>query len=95
MSDLEDKFHIEGAADIAFQMRMQKIANFLNGLESAGKTDGTFFSVFENSIGSEFACLYVCDDAAFATSEEFGLAAVENITIGRISEVEKTPAPCS
>ena len=36
-------------------------------------------------------CLYVCDDVAFATSEEVGLAAVEDITIGHISEVEKPP----
>ena len=47
LSDLDGKFLIEGAADIAFQMKTQKIANFLDGLESAGKTDGTFFSVFE------------------------------------------------
>ena len=31
-SDLENKFLIEGAADIAFQMKTQKIANFLDGL---------------------------------------------------------------
>ena len=90
-SDLEDKFLIEGAADIAFQMKTQKIANFLDGLESAGKTDGTFFSVFETTIGSEFVCLHVCDGVAFATSEEFGLAAVEDITIGHIIEVEEPP----
>ena len=72
-------------------METQKIANFLDGLESAGKTDGTFFSVFETTIGSEFVCLHVCDDVAFATSEEFDLAAVENITIGHISEVEEPP----
>ena len=91
LSDLEDKFLIEGAADIAFQMETQKIANFLDGLESAGKTDGTFFSVFETTIGREFVRLHVCDDEAFATSEEFGLAAVEDITIGHISEVEEPP----
>ena len=92
LSDLEDKFLIEGAADIAFQMETQKIANFLDSLESAGKTDGTFFSVFETTIGSEFVCLHdVCDDVASATSEEFGLAAVEDITIGHISEVEEPP----
>ena len=91
LSDLEDKFPIEGAADIAFQMETQKMANFLDGLESAGKTDGTFLSVFETTIGSGFVCLRVCDDVAFATSEEFGLAAVEDITIGHISEVEEPP----
>ena len=32
LSDLEDEFLIEGAADIAFQMETQKIANFLDGL---------------------------------------------------------------
>ena len=89
--DLEDKFLIEGAADIASQMETQKITNFLNGLESAGKTDGTCFSVFETTIGSEFVCLHVCDDVAFATSEEFGLAAVGDITIGHTSEVEEPP----
>ena len=89
LSGLEDKFLIEGAADIAFQMETQKIANFLDGLESAGKTDGAFLSVFETTVGSEIVCLHVCDDVAFATSEEFGLAAVEDITIGRISEVEE------
>ena len=92
LSDLEDMFLIEGAADIAFQMEAQKIANFLDGLESAGKTDGTFFSVFEATIGSEFGCLHdVCDGVAFETSEEFGLAAVEDITIGYISKVEEPP----
>ena len=92
LSYLENKFLIEGAADIAFQMETQKIVNFLDGLESAGKTDGTFFSVFESAIGSEFVCLHVCDDMAFATSEEFGLAAVEDITIGHIiSEVGEPP----
>ena len=64
LSDLEDKFLIEGAADIAFQMETQEIANFLDGFESAGKPDGTFFSVFETAIGSEFVCLRVCDDVA-------------------------------
>ena len=85
LSDLEDKFLIEGAADIAFQTETQKIANFLDGLGYTGKIDGTFFSVFETTIGSEFVCLHVCNDVAFATSEEFGLAAVEDITIGHIS----------
>ena len=89
LSDLEHKFLIEGAADIAFQMETQKIANFFDGLEPAGKTDGMFFSVFETTIGSEFVCLHVCDDVAFETSEEFGLAAVKDITIGHISEVEE------
>ena len=69
-------------------METQKIANFLDGLESAGKTDGAFFSVFETTKGSELVCLHVCDDVSFATSEELGLAAVEDITIGHISEVE-------
>ena len=91
LSDLEDKFLMEGAADVAFQMETQKIANFLDGLGSAGKTDGTFFSVFETTVGSGFVCLHVCNDVAFATSEEFGLATVEDITIGRISEVEEPP----
>ena len=91
LSDLKVRFLIEGAADIAFQIETQKIANFLDGLESAGKTDGTFFGVFETTIGSKFVCLHVCDDVAFATSEEFGLAAVEDITIGRIREVEELP----
>ena len=91
LSDLEDTFLIEGAADIAFQMETQKMANFLDGLKSAGKTDGAFLSVFETTIDSEFVCLHVCDDVAFATSEEFGSAAVENITIGHISEVEEPP----
>ena len=72
-------------------MEMQKIANFLDGLESAGKTDGTFLSVFETTIGSGFVCLHVCDHVAFATREEFGLAAVEVITIGYISEVKEYP----
>ena len=70
-------------------METQKIANFVDGLESAGKTDGAFFSVFETTMGSEIVCLHVYDDVAFATSEEFGLAAVEDITIGHISEVEE------
>ena len=91
LSDLEDKFLIEGAADIAFQMETKEIANFLDGLESAGKPDGTFFSVFETTTGCEFVCLHVCDDVAFATSEEFGLAAVEDITSGHISELEEPP----
>ena len=91
LSDLEDKFLIKGAADIAFQMETQKIVNFLDGLEFAGKTDGTFFSVFETTIGSKFACLHVCDDVAFATNEEFGLTAVDDITIGHMSEVEEPP----
>ena len=91
LSDLEDKFLTEGAADIAFQMKTQKIANVLDGLESAGKTDGKFLSVFETTIGSEFVCLHVCDDMAFGTSEEFGLTAVEDITFGHISEVEEPP----
>ena len=34
-------------------------------------------------------CLYVCDEVAFATREEFGLAVVEDITIGHMSEVEE------
>ena len=75
----------------AFQMETQKIANFLDGLKFAGKTDGIFFSVLETTICNEFVCLHVCNDVAFATSEEFGLAAVEDITIGHISEVDKPP----
>ena len=93
--DLEDKFLIEGAADMAFQMETQKITNFLNGLESVGKTDGTFFSVFDTTIGSEFVCLHVCDDVAFATSEEFGLAAVCRGYHYRVHKRSRgTPAPC-
>ena len=91
LSGLEDKFLTEGAADIAFQMETQKIANFLDGLKSTGTTVGTFFSVFETTTGREFVCLHVCDDVAFATSEEFGLAAVEDITSGHISELEEPP----
>ena len=72
-------------------METQKIANFFDGLESARKTDRTFISVFKTTIGSEFVCLHVCDDVAFATTEEFGLAVVEDITIGHISEVEEPP----
>ena len=49
LSGLKGKFLIEGAADIAFQMKTQKTADFLDGLEFAGKTDGTFFSVFETT----------------------------------------------
>ena len=93
-SDLEGMFLIEGAADIAFQMETQIIANFLDSLDSAGKTDGTFFGVFETTIGSEFVCLHVCDDVAFATNEEFGLAAVEDTTVGHIKRSRGTPAPC-
>ena len=58
LSDLEGNFLIEGAADIAFQMETQKVANFLDGLEPAGKTDGTFCSVFETTIGSGL-CVYM------------------------------------
>ena len=47
--------------------------------------------MFETTIGKEFVCLHVCDDVAFATSEEFGVAAVEDTTIGHISEVEGPP----
>ena len=36
-------------------------------------------------------CLHACDDVAFATSQEFGLTAVEDITIGHISEIEEPP----
>ena len=32
LSDLQDKFLIEGDADIAFQMETQKMTNFLDGL---------------------------------------------------------------
>ena len=74
-------------------METQEIASFLDDLiiESAGKTDRTFFSVFEiiTGTGSEFVCLHVGDDVAFASSDEFGLAAVEDTTIGHISEVEE------
>ena len=91
LSDLEGKFLIEGATGIGFRIETQKIANFLDGLEYAGKTDGRCFSVFDTLIGSELMCLHVCDEVAFATSEEFGLAAVEDITIGHISEVDQPP----
>ena len=47
--------------------------------------------MFETTIGSEFVCLHVFDDVAFATTEELGLAVVEDITIRHISEVEKAP----
>ena len=47
--------------------------------------------MFETTIGSKFVCLHVCADVVFATSEEYGLAAVEDITIGHISEVEEPP----
>ena len=67
-------------------METQKIANFLDGKESAGKTDGTILNGFETTISSEFLCLRVCDDVAFTSSEELGLAAVEDITIGHISK---------
>jgi len=36
-------------------------------------------------------CVHVRDDVAFAMSQELGLAAVENIAIGHISEVEEPP----
>ena len=91
MSDLEDKRLIEGAADITFLVETPKIANFVDGLESAGKTDGTFFSVFEATIGSTFVCLHLCGDVAFATNEKFGLAVVEDITIGHVSKIEEPP----
>ena len=47
--------------------------------------------MFETTTGSEFVCLHVCDDVAFAMSKELGLAAVEDITFGHISEVEEPP----
>ena len=49
-------------------METQKTANFLDCLEFAGETDGTFFSVVVTAIGSKIMYLYVCDDVAFATS---------------------------
>ena len=36
-------------------------------------------------------CLHVCDSVGFATSEEFCLAAVEEITVGHISDVKEPP----
>ena len=45
----------------------------------------------ETIIGSEYVYLYLYDDAAIATSEEFGLAAVEEITIGHKSKLEEPP----
>ena len=74
-------------------METQKIANFLDGLEFAGTTDGTFISVFETTIGSEFVCLHVCDDVAFAMTDEFGLAVVEYITYRAHKRGRGTPAP--
>ena len=87
LSNLEGKLLIAGAADIAFRMETH------GSLESAGKTDGAFFSRFETIIGREFVCLHVCDDAAFATSEGFSLAAFEKITIGHIGKVEGRGSP--
>ena len=40
--------------------------------------------MFGAILGSEFVCLHVCDDVTCATSEEFGLATVEDI-MSRIS----------
>ena len=47
--------------------------------------------MFETAIGSEIVCLHVCDDVAFATSEELRLGAVEDTTIGHTSEVAEPP----
>ena len=58
-------------------METQKMADFLDILESTGETDGTFISQFETAVGSDFVCVHVCDDVIFAISEECGLKAVE------------------
>ena len=91
LSDLGDDILIKGGADIAVRMETQRMADFLETLESPGETDGTFISQFETAVGSEFVCGHVCDDVAFAMSEELGLTAVENTTIGHISDVEEPP----
>jgi len=49
------------------------MVNFLDTLESTGETDGMLISQFEAEIGSEFNCVHVCDDVAFAMNEELGL----------------------
>ena len=46
------------------------MVNFLDTLESTGETDGMLISQFEAAIGSEFNCVHVCDDVAFAMNEE-------------------------
>ena len=52
------------------------MVNFFDTLESTGETDGMFISQFEAAIGSEFVCVHVCHDVAFAMSEELGLTAI-------------------
>ena len=54
LSDLEDDVPLEGGADIAFRMETQKMANFLDTLESPGETDGTSISQFEAATRSGF-----------------------------------------
>ena len=49
------------------------MVNFLDTLESTVETDGMFISQFEAKIGSEFVCVHVCHDVAFAMNEELGL----------------------
>ena len=62
-------------------------SNFLDTLLPTGKTDRAFISQFETVVESEFVCEHVCDDVVFAMTEELGLTAVENTTIGHISDV--------
>ena len=70
---------LEGGADFAFRMETQRMANFLETLESSGHTDGTLISQFEAAMGSEFVFV------AFVTSVELGLTAIENTSIGHVS----------
>ena len=67
------------------------MATFLETLESIDDTDGVFNSHFEAVMGRGFVCIHVRDDVVFAMSTKFGLTAVENTTIGHISEVEEPP----
>ena len=69
---------LEGGVDMAFRVERQKMANFLETLESTGETDGTYTSQFEAAMGSEFMCAHVCHGVAFAMSEELSLTAVED-----------------
>ena len=71
-------------------METQKMGNFVQSLDSTGKTNETFISQFETATEIEFVCEHVWDDVAFAMSEELGLTVVENTTIVHISEVEET-----
>lgn len=91
---LGDGILVEGGADIAFRMEPHKRANFLENSESTGDTDGIYIYIYifvslKAALENEFMCMYVCDDVAFGMNEEVGLTAVENSTIGHISEVEE------